>query len=439
MRLVLRKKGDLSMFQDLITQFQEYFQSNQFFKNDFAVAGVISAILYASLNYIKASVNFIWQRIARALIYEVTIEQSDELYTLVAKLISDRYPHKLRRVEAFLSERHGHNYQAEGYNKSDEVKLRHYTDFIVIRKGLTFIKVSKEREKLENAESFLSAFMGRISLSGFFAKHQIDLSLKEALEYIVRDTDDTLKRYTFEDGYWSSDMVFTNKTVATIFFPEKEEILQRVDLFTQSKDLYLSRGVEWYLGLLLYGKPGSGKTSFGKALAKHTKRDLYTLSLGGMTDSEFKSAFHSISANALLLLDDIDICINSRDDKGKLGVKLNTLLSCLDGTDSRSDLIVVMTTNRITALDEALIRKGRVDLTKEVSYPDRMAIQQYVSNFYNTENSSSIMLRTFNFSMVEIQDICLRHANVEDAVSAINNVERKERVQSRNGALLEAV
>ncbi|MEL6945431.1 MAG: AAA family ATPase, partial [Bacteroidota bacterium] len=402
--------------------FQEYFQSDQFFKNDFAVAGVISAILYASLNYIKAFFNFIWRRIARAIIYEVTIEQSDELYTLVAKMISDRYPHKLRRVEAFLSERHGENYYANGYNKSDEVKLRHYTDFIVIRKGLTFIKVSKEREKLENADSFLSAFMGRISLSGFFAKKQIDALLKEALTYIIRDTKDTIKRYTFEDGYWSSDMVFTNKTVATIFFPEKEEILERVDLFTQSKDLYLSRGVEWYLGLLLYGKPGSGKTSFGKALAKHTKRDLYTLSLGGMTDNEFKSAFHTISANALLLLDDIDICISNRDDKDKLGVKLNTLLSCLDGTDSRSDLIVVMTTNRIAALDEALIRKGRVDLTKEVSYPNRTSIQQYIANFYDLQHVPPITIRHFNFSMVEIQDICLRHANAIEAVKAINNL-----------------
>ncbi|MEM6701051.1 MAG: AAA family ATPase, partial [Bacteroidota bacterium] len=268
------------------------------------------------------------------------------------------------------------------------------------------------------------------------AKKQIEVLMKEALEYIVRDAEDTLKRYTFEDGYWASDMVFTNKTVSTIFFPEKQEILERVDLFTKSKDLYLSRGVEWYLGLLLYGKPGSGKTSFGKALAKHTKRDLYTLSLGGMTDSEFKSAFHSISANALLLLDDIDICISTRDDKDKLGVKLNTLLSCLDGTDSRSDLIVVMTTNRIAALDEALIRKGRVDLTKEVSYPDRSSIQQYISNFYGIENMPTITLRQFNFSMVEIQDICLRYAHAEEAVEAINKMGRDEECVRKQGRTL---
>jgi len=273
------------MIQDIIIQFQEYFESNKFFENDFAVAGAISAVLYASLGYIKSFFNTLWNRIKRVLIYEVTVEQSDELYTLISKLISAEYPNKLRRVEAFLAERHGDKWQANDYNTDSNIKLRHYSDFIIIRRGLTYIKVSKQREKLENAQSFSSAFMGRISLSGFFAKRQIDLLLKEALTYMVTNSESTQKRFTYEDSYWQSDVVYTNKTVETIFFPEKEEILNRITKFSESKELYLSRGVEWYLGILLHGKPGSGKTSFGKALAKYMKRDLYTLSLSGMSNT----------------------------------------------------------------------------------------------------------------------------------------------------------
>lgn len=410
------------MLENILYQFLEYFQSNQFFENDFAVAGVISAIVYASLNYIKAFFQFLWQRIERLLVYDVTVEQSDELYTLISKLVSDQYPNKLRRVEAFISERHGDKWSANEYNQDENVKLRHYSDFIIIRRGLTFIKIRKEREKLENAESFLTAFMGRISLSGFFAKRQINKLLEEALGYMVRASDQKLKRFSYDNSYWEHDFIYTNKQVSTIFFPEKKDILNRIDQFSKSKELYLSRGIEWYFGLLLHGKPGSGKTSFGKALARYTNRDLYTLSLGGMIDDDFKRAFGSIGANALLLLDDVDICMNGRDDTQSKGIKLNTLLSCLDGTNSRSDLLVVMTTNRIEVLDEALTRKGRVDMIQEVSYPDRNSVERFVQNFYNIHHPVDITLPRFHFSMVEIQDICLRYETWQEAVVAINQL-----------------
>lgn len=417
------------MIQNILQQFQDYFNNNQFFENDFAVAGVISAVVYGLLRTFQAFSKFLGRRIERLFIYNATIEQSDELYTLVSKLISDQYPNKLRRVEAFLSERHGDSWQASRYNTDDNIKLRHYSDFIIIRRGLTFIKVQKEREKLENAENFTTAFMGRISLSGFLAKRQINKLLEEALNYIIRDDAESLKRYYFEDNYWQSDLIRTNKQVSKIFFPEKDNILKRIDQFSASKELYISRGIEWYFGLLLYGRPGSGKTSFGKALAKYTGRVLYTLSLGGITDNDFKVAFSSMGANALLLLDDVDICINGRDDKEAKGVKLNTLLSCLDGTDSRSDLIVVMTTNRIEVLDKALTRKGRVDLIQEVSYPDKASIHQFITNFYNVDTVPPITLNSFDFSMAEVQDICLRCALPEQAVMAINQLKPEEKVQ----------
>ncbi len=419
------------MLRQILQQFQDYFSNNQFFENDFAVAGVISAIVYGCLRAFQGFFKFLSRRIERLFIYNVTIEQSDELYTLVSKLISDQYPNKLRRVEAFLSERHGDSWQASRYNTDDNIKLRHYSDFIIIRRGFTFIKVQKEREKLENAENFTTAFMGRISLSGFLAKRQINNLLEEALNYIIRDDAESLKRYFFEDNYWQSDLIRTNKQVSKIFFPEKEDILKRIDQFSASKELYISRGIEWYFGLLLHGKPGSGKTSFGKALAKHTGRVLYTLSLGGITDNDFKVAFGSMGANALLLLDDVDICINGRDDKEAKGVKLNTLLSCLDGTDSRSDLIVVMTTNRIEVLDDALTRKGRVDLIQEVSYPDSASIHQFVTNFYDVDMIPPITLNTFDFSMAEVQDICLRQALAEQAVAAINQLQLRENTQDK--------
>lgn len=71
----------------------------------------------------------------------------------------------------------------------------------------------------------------------------------------------------------------TFKSMANIFGDHLAEIKERVKLFTSNPDWYKERGIPHTLGIMLYGKPGCGKTSVIKALAKDTNRHIFNISL----------------------------------------------------------------------------------------------------------------------------------------------------------------
>lgn len=77
------------------------------------------------------------------------------------------------------------------------------------------------------------------------------------------------KRYKLSD----------EKTFESLFFKEKQDLLQILDNFQQKKGRYAISGMPHKLGLLLHGPPGTGKTSLIKALAQATQRSIVSVNL----------------------------------------------------------------------------------------------------------------------------------------------------------------
>ncbi|ODQ81937.1 hypothetical protein BABINDRAFT_33044 [Babjeviella inositovora NRRL Y-12698] len=216
----------------------------------------------------------------------------------------------------------------------------------------------------------------------------------------------------------------------------KDEILLDVKDFLSSGEWYHKRGIPYRRGYLLYGPPGSGKTSFIQALAGDLDYNICILNLSesNLTDDRLNHLMNNIPERSILLLEDIDAAFNKRDqteEKGyTAGVTFSGLLNALDGVASAEECITFMTTNHPEKLDPALLRPGRIDFKKLINNASQFQVKQMFLRFYENENElceefinkfARLGLNASNVSTAQLQGLFVY--NKRDPKSAIEMVE----------------
>lgn len=155
------------------------------------------------------------------------------------------------------------------------------------------------------------------------------------------------------------------------------------------RDSLQKLGVKPPCGLLLHGPSGCGKTLLASALLKSNPfanwmnvdvPSLFSKYLGD-TEARLRAVFAQARAlePCIVFLDELD-ALGGRQDAEDNSVErrlLGTLLAELDGATSTNSVFILACTNRLTAIDPALIRNGRIDQVFEVGLPstqDRQSI-----------------------------------------------------------------
>ena len=143
----------------------------------------------------------------------------------------------------------------------------------------------------------------------------------------------------------------------------KDFLLKDAREFFANEDWFRNRGLPFRRGILLYGIPGTGKTSTVHAIASELELPVYILllSLKDMDDSKLADMMNRLPEKCILLLEDIDCAFKSRtaekkDDNNTSTITLSGLLNSIDGLFAPEGRLLFATTNHIEHLDPALIR-----------------------------------------------------------------------------------
>lgn len=157
--------------------------------------------------------------------------------------------------------------------------------------------------------------------------------------------------------------------------------------------------------LLLYGPPGTAKTSISRAIAYKLGFPLIIISPhhfaeNGM-DGIIRSAriiFDEISIldNCVVLFDELDELVSKRDQEyEKLSKFITTsMLPWFQDLHDKGDLVFIATTNHIKQFDPAIKRPGRFDYVLPIGPPDDTSLKNLIGLFLN-DNKKDLVDTTF--------------------------------------------
>lgn len=183
-----------------------------------------------------------------------------------------------------------------------------------------------------------------------------------------------------------------------------EVLLNEISLFWDKKELYKENNLVHKRGILLYGFPGTGKSSYINMLSEDLIKDGgVVFKVNGIRNLfnyiEFlKHGFRKIQphTHVITILEDID-------QYKEVEVEL---LDFLDGQSHINHHVVIATSNNTEHLPDTFLRPSRLDLKIEVPLPTEQTRKEYFINKKIPEDLLDNMVKeTEGCSLADLKEI----------------------------------
>ncbi len=423
----------------------------QFSTNNFFSGAVMGGALLGAFHYLRSYPGKLYGWLLERFCVIVYFDSTDNVYQYIQMWLHhevqfDRFKKHYRIIS---QKKHPtpsslDDCDEQQDNNKEEDKLEFlftpYSGHYIFKYHGKWLKIVFEREDKNGAGSQNMNF-GRpldkltIKYLGRNTKYAKEFLDEITRLYKVRTIKDV---HTYVPGpsgsYWDrhSRLISRQKESLVLKGEDIDVLIKDITTFKDknTEQWYIEKGIPYHRGYLFYGPPGTGKSSTAYILASHFHMDIYFLNVSKtLTDNDFLSLVTNVDSHSFLVIEDVDCLFNKdRESKDDKRVSFNTVLNALDGFCSKHGNVVIMTTNHLERLDNALIRYGRIDLKIMFDYFDHKQLERMFLKFFPNETASAKLfaksLKTNKYSGAQIQEYLMRHRHdVQTALTQASQID----------------
>jgi hypothetical protein len=402
----------------------EFIAKNAFVTGAIAVAasGYLMSNISALPGKIKSLISWIFS-------YSVIIKKPDPLYFRLEEFLENK-------SEVF---KHGVGSLVTRFKK-ETVKLSAATGErkILWYKGLVYIhKISPDVSPVGPLDGRMLEALKQERYEINFVSFTKNIA-SDYLDYVCQNSKPKVNTehvnvFINDQNWWADQFIVTPRKLDSIIMPDDlhYNLVDEIETFQAAEQTYLDLGIPHRRGYLFYGPPGTGKSSLALALASHFQTDMYVLDFRQISNkSVLTRLFNRPKAGSIIFLEDIDCLFDNETEAGgtrdldfKIRFSLSDLLNVMDGCLANPGLILIMTTNFVDKLDDALIRTGRIDKKIKLDYATKdQIIKFYLRFFEDSDRSVAIHFAETiwreNLKMSDVQEALLQLKFVEKQMQA---------------------
>ena len=193
----------------------------------------------------------------------------------------------------------------------------------------------------------------------------------------------------------------------------KAELIRNTVGFLKRQSTYQHWGIPLTRGIILHGPPGNGKTLIGRALASMKVATYIEVTTEDLArEPGVKSVFTLARrlAPTILFLEDIDFFAGSNNRRFG-NSNFGELLVQLDGVEQNDGVIIIATTNNLSAIDSAISdRPNRFDVVLKIENPGLAERSQIIKRHlgYRIEDVLDFAANwTEGFSGAKVRETCI--------------------------------